>query len=119
MRFRNQALEVLVRAVPRIDPVVVADVVTVIAGRCGYRHEPDATRPQILACVGVAIVDVVEFLDHAFEVTDAVAVAVVERADEDLITDPSVSPAGKVCNRGLLGVGAGGRQSEDAERRDD
>ena len=94
MRLRHETLEVVVGAVVRLDPVVVADIVAVIAGRCGHRHEPDAGRAEVRVDARVAVVDVVELLDQAAQVADAVAVAVVEGANEDLVAGPPRVHAG-------------------------
>src|SRR5207247_5115275 len=42
VRLRYQPLEIVVGAVGWLDPVVIADIVAVIAGRLRHRHEPDA-----------------------------------------------------------------------------
>lgn len=107
VRLRHQALEVLVGAVVRIDPVVVRHIVPVIARRFGHGHEPDAPRAQIAVIARVAVVDIVEFLDEPAQISDAVAVAVVERADEDLIAHrPTFPVGGSGVVRALCGRGA-------------
>ena len=92
MRFCNETLEIVVGAIGWFDAIVVADVIAVVAGGCGHRHEPDARRAEAPRRRGVAVVDVIEFLDQSLEVADAVAVAVVERPNEDFVAGTSPSP---------------------------
>src|SRR5882672_11097537 len=75
---RHERLEVVVRAVVRLDLVVVGDVVAVLARRFRDGHEPDT--------VGAQAGDVIELLRQTTQVADAIAVAVVKRADENFIT---------------------------------
>src|SRR2546423_2172158 len=82
MRRGNERLEVVVRAVVRLDLVVVRDVVPVITRRLGHRHEPDA--------VGAKAGDVVELLRQSAQIADAVTVRVVERTYEDFIAHRGV-----------------------------
>jgi hypothetical protein len=73
---------------------VVADVVAAVTQRGGEeRRQPEAVDAEPL--------QVVQLVDHAAEVADAVGVAVGEAADEHLVEDGALVP---------LGVGAGGRQ---------
>ena len=79
VRRGDERLEVVVRAVIRLDLVVIGDVVSVIARRLGDGHQPDA--------VGAESCDVVELLGETAQVADAVAVAVVKRTDEHFVAD--------------------------------
>ncbi len=120
VRLRDEALEIVVGAVVALDAVVVRHVVAVIARRLGHRHEPDAAGAQVALRVRIAVVDVVELLDEAVQVADAVAVAVVERADEDLVADGAALPVGRVGNAHLLRGRPGGvRQECGAERSEE
>ena len=81
----EEALEVRQRAVVGVDRAVVGDVVAVVAqGRGVERQEPEAVDAQVL--------EVVELLGEPGEVADAVAVAVVERADVQLVEDGVLVP---------------------------
>ncbi len=67
------------------DGGVVGDVVAAVAqGRLEEGRQPQAVDAQPL--------QVVEFGGEAFEVADAVAVAVLEGADEDLVEDGAFEP---------------------------
>ncbi len=67
------------------DGGVVGDVVPAVAqGRLEEGREPEAVHAEPL--------QVVQFGGQALEVTDAVAVAVLEGADEDLVEDGSFEP---------------------------
>jgi hypothetical protein len=68
-----------------VHAVVVGDVVPVVAQRRGVeRQQPECGDPDL--------VQVVEPLGETAEVTDAVAVAVVERADAQLVDDGVLVP---------------------------
>ena len=70
----------------RVDVFVVGDVVAVIrVGRGIDRGEPDGVRAEAL--------DVVQLLDHAPEVADAVAVSVAEAPGPDVIDAHLLVPA--------------------------
>ena len=113
VRRRDQSLEVGVRAILGIHPVVVLDVVSVVAWRRGDRHEPDASCAEASGRARVAVVHVVEFLRQSGEVADAVAVAVEERPHEDLVAHTALPP-GRVDGRSRRLRGEGGR----SDRRD-
>ena len=105
MRLGDQPIEVVEGAEQRIDGVVVGHVVAdVEAGRRVDRRQPDgvdAERP-----LG-PVVDVVELVDQAGQVTDAVVVGVRERARVDLVDDAALPPV--VTERGARdGPGASG-----------
>ena len=88
----EEGLEVGHGAVVGIDGAVVDGVVAVVAGRVVDGHEPDAGDAEVVVGGRVAVVEVVELLGQALEVADAVAVAVVEAAHEDLVEDRVVPP---------------------------
>ena len=78
-------LEVAQRAVVRVDVGVVGDVVAVVAQRRGIeRQQPDRGDAEVL--------QVVELRGQAAEVADAVAVAVEEGPDVDLVDDRVLVP---------------------------
>ena len=85
VRRLDEGAEVLDRAVVRVDPVEVGDVVAAVAERRGVEGEqPDAVDPEPL--------QVVELLLQAAEVAGAVVVAVEERARVDLVEDRRLEP---------------------------
>src|SRR6266699_1141301 len=77
VRRGDECREILIRPVVGLDLVVIGDVVAVIARRLRHRHQPDAIRAEPR--------DVVELVGEPAQVSDAVAVAVVERAHEYLV----------------------------------
>ena len=80
-------------AVFRRDTAVIADVVAPIpVGRGEVRRQPDG--------VDAEVNEIIELLGDACEVTDAVAVAVGERARVDLVENGSLPPF--QCGHGLL-----------------
>src|SRR5262245_35116852 len=89
VRRIEKCQEVSPRAVLRVDAFVVGDVVPVISqGRRVERLEPHRRDAERL--------DVIELLREAGEVTDAVAVAVGERANVNLIDGRVSVPEGIV-----------------------
>ena len=101
VRFFEKRLEVVQRAVLRIDVRVVGDVVTIVLQRRGKeRQQPDRRDAQVL--------DVVEPLGQAAEVADAVAVAVAECAHVQLVDDRVLVPkrraAARCCRRSAIAV---------------
>ncbi len=85
VRLVDELFEVLARAVGGVDLAVVGDVVPVVlAWRGVERQQPDGVDAEVL--------DVVQLLDDAAEVADAVVVAVVERADVQLVDDRVLVP---------------------------
>jgi hypothetical protein len=85
MRGVDELLEVLERAIGGIEGVVVGNVVPVVVlGRRKGWQQPDRCDAEIL--------DVVELLDQAAEVTDAVGVVVVEGFDVQLVQNRVLVP---------------------------
>ncbi len=85
VRRREEALEIVDRAVARMDRGVIGDVVAVVAQRGREAgQQPQAGDPEPL--------QVVELLDQAREVADAVVVAVEERLDGQLVDDGVLVP---------------------------
>src|SRR5579875_279866 len=69
-----------------MDVAVVGDVVPVVTQRRGIeRQQPQRRHPELL--------EVAELLDETPEIADAVAVAVVEGADVQLVEDGVLVPA--------------------------
>ena len=94
VRLVDEALEVVERAVARMDVLVVGDVVAVVAQRRRIeRQQPEAVDAEVL--------QVVELLRQAREVADAVVVAVEEGADVRLVDDRVLVPE----RIGSIGVG--------------
>jgi hypothetical protein len=88
----EELLEILHRPIRRVDPVEVGDVVAVVAERRGiHRQNPETVDAQLL--------DVVEPLDEPREVADAVAVAVHERLDVDLVEHRVLVPVARGRSR--------------------
>ena len=78
--FLDEAPEILHRPEIGIDVAIIGDVVAVIAaGRGIERQQPDRVDPEIL--------DVIQLLDDAAEIADAVVVAVEKGADVQLVDD--------------------------------
>ena len=85
VRRVEEPLEVVERAVDRVDRRVVRDVVPVVAQRRRVeRQQPEAGDAEIL--------QIGQLLREAGEVADAVAVAVVEGADVGLVDDRVLVP---------------------------
>jgi hypothetical protein len=85
----DEAGEVLLVAEDGVDPGVVADVVAEIRQRRGV----DRAQPER---VGAQPRQVVEALGHAAQVSDPVAVRVLERARVDLVDDGVAPPGGLI-----------------------
>jgi len=84
--LRDDLVKHLERAVFGVDVAVVRDVVAIVRVRRGIeRREPDARHAKAL--------DVVKLVEHAPEVTDAVAVAVAEAPRPDLVEHHVLVPA--------------------------
>ena len=78
VRLCDQFLYVCHCAVSGIDIIVIRDIISVVVlRRYEERSEPDIVHAQFL--------DIVQFLDHAPEVTQAVFVGVTERLRINLI----------------------------------
>ena len=73
----DQVLEVLLRAEQRVHGIVIIHVITVIGGRLLRRRQPQRRRAHL--------VQVVQLVLDALEVAHAVAVAVGEGIDEQLV----------------------------------
>ena len=85
MRLGDEPIEILERAVARMDVLVVRDVVPVVAERRRVeRQQPETVDPEPL--------EVLQLLREAGEVADAVVGAVEERADVRLIDDGVLVP---------------------------
>ena len=87
VQLRDQLVELLERAEQRVDALVVADVVAVV----GLRRGVDRREPQD---VDAEVAQVVQPLQDAAQVADAVAVGVLERARIDLVDDGAGPPGG-------------------------
>ena len=85
VRLVDEAAEVVHDAVVGVDAEEVGDVVAAVAQRRGvHRQEPDAVDPEPL--------EVLELLGQPAQVAGAVAVAVEEAADVDLVEDRALEP---------------------------
>src|SRR5437899_12974671 len=83
----KKRLEMFQRPEAGVDGTVICDVVAIIAQRrWEKRHEPDRGHAEIL--------QIVELLGKASEVADAVASAVEEGPDVDLVDDSVLVPEG-------------------------
>ena len=104
MGLLQERPEVAQRPVGRVDLAVVGDVVAVVAQRRGIEgQQPQRGDPELL--------EVVELVDQAAEVADAVAVAVVERPHVELVDDRvlvpvRLAPTATAPARGWVGAGA-------------
>jgi hypothetical protein len=87
VRRFDEPAHVAQRAVCRIDAAVVGDVVAVVAQRRGVeRQHPEGVDAERL--------DVVELLQQAGEVADAVVGRIEERLDVQLVDDGVLVPVG-------------------------
>ena len=126
-------LQIVRAAEGRVNGIVVRHVVFVIRGRRKDRRQPDAFDPETPAGIGIAVIEIVHAVDDAAQVPRAVAVAVGERTDKDLVKDTVVVLTHKiraqqrVCQahfaalllrRTLRGLGraAAGKQREDKQQ---
>ena len=100
MRAVDQRVKIRQRAVIALDAAIVGDIVTVIARRLRNGHQPNAGHAEIGVGGGVAVVQIIQFLNETFDVADAITVAVVKTPDEDFVKDGVIPPVGF-----LLGVG--------------
>ena len=92
----DELVQIRLGAEVRVDLVVVRHVIFMIGRGLEDGGEPDALDAQGLAGVGVPVVQVVEPVDDAPEVPDAVPVGVGEGAHEDLVEHPGVVRHGVV-----------------------
>jgi hypothetical protein len=105
----DKRLEVVERAVARMDVLVIGDVVAVVLERRGEeRQDPQAGNPERL--------QIVELLGHALEVADAVVVAVEERFDVRLVDDGVLVPQRIGVGGGRRGVGGQAGRDRQALR---
>jgi hypothetical protein len=112
VRLADEAVEILERAVTRMDSLVIRDVVAVVAERRGIEGQhPEHVDPQRL--------QVVEAAREAGKVADAVAVAVGEGADVRLVDDGILVPEriGHRFNRGASPLGLPDTVARSARRR--
>ena len=107
VRAFQKAAEILQRTVLWRDAGVIRDVVAaVVLGRWVMRRQPDGVNPQVL--------QIVEAMEHARQVADAIAVAVGKAAGVDL-TEEDISAWYPI----LDGLGPDGKTSmlQDMEAR--
>ena len=98
MRRVEQRLEVHDGAVVVMDAHEIGDVVPVVLVRRGiHRQQPDAIHAKLP--------DVVEFLGHAPEVTDAVIVGIEERLDGRFVEHRVLEPERIATHRASTGAG--------------
>src|SRR5688500_15477946 len=94
VRLLQQFLEIVERAINRIYGVIISDVVPVIAQRRGIKgQQPKRRNPEIL--------EIIELLGDTAEITDAIAVAIVERSYVRLVNDRVAIPHGLRSRRRL------------------
>ena len=92
VRFLQERLEFLQRAIARVDARVVRDVIPVVTERRGiHRLDPEAVDAESRKMV--------ELGRQPDEVADAVAIAVGERLDMELIEDGVFVPQ-RICGPG-------------------
>ena len=103
VRGFSERLEVLQRAVIRVDCLEVGHVVAVIARRGENRHQPQNADFQVIICLGATVIEVVQFLANALQVADLVAVRgrIRPRADEDVIDKVVLALSLGPCNPAL------------------
>jgi hypothetical protein len=110
VRGVDQPLQVLAGPVVALHRVVVHDVVAVIAGGLGHRHQPEQADAELAVRGGVAVVEMIEPGQQTREVADPVGVAVREAAHEHLVADRVAEPVG---GGGSRRRGEGQEQDED------
>ncbi len=89
--FLHETIEVLHRAEPRINTAIVGDIVSEVAhGRGIDRRQPDCIDPQR---IWGAIVEIIKSRNDAGEVTDPIAVGVLETPRIDLVNNGGFPPA--------------------------
>ena len=111
VRRLDERLEVVERAVGRVDPAVVRDVVAVVTQRRRIeRHHPDRRGAQLL--------DVVELLRDADEIADAVVGGIEEALDVQLVDDRVAVPlrVAAIDHRPPFQSAGGARRQITAER---
>ena len=69
----DEFAEVVHGAILRVNAVEIRDFVAVVAGGRMDGHEPEASDAKVGIGGGIAVVEVVEFVDEATDVADAVA----------------------------------------------
>ena len=80
VRFGEKRAEIVERSVVWIDIEIIGDVVAVIAQRRRIKwQEPDRGDAELL--------EIIEFLDQSSEIADAVAIAVADSFDMQLVDD--------------------------------
>jgi len=85
MRVVQEPIEIGERAEQRIDVAIVGDVIAEVGhGRGIDRRDPDR--------IDAEPAEIIETPPDAFEVADAVAIAVLKRARIDLIDDAALPP---------------------------
>ena len=85
MRLAQERPEVTQRAVRGVNAGVVRDIVAfVFERRRAERQQPNSRNAEVR--------DVIEFIGQAADVSHAIAVTVVERADADFIDDRVLVP---------------------------
>ena len=109
VRLAQEVAEVVAACRRRVDVGVVGDVVAVVLQRRGVeRQQPDRGDAEVL--------EVVELRGQAAEVADAVAVAVVEGADVQLVDDRVLVPERVVLDARGLAVWPGIRGARSRNR---
>lgn len=111
VRFADEVAKIGARAVARVDVVIIGDVVPVVLQRRRIEgQKPERRHAEAL--------QVIELLDQAREVADAVVIAVEEGLDVQLVDDRVLVPervAGEDAGRGVAATG--GWQLRCAQRR--
>jgi len=80
VRLSEKRAEILERTIIWINAVVISDVVAVVSQRRRIKwQEPDRSDAKLF--------EVIELLDKAAEIADAVAIAIVKRFDVQLVDD--------------------------------
>ncbi len=109
VRLPQEGPEVLQGAVRRVDVGVVRDVVAVVLERRGIEgQQPDRGNAEIL--------EIVQLLGEARDITDAVALAVTKCADVHLVDDRVAVPLALVAQPFVPLTGPPARQSRPARR---
>ena len=68
-----------------VDVVVIFHIIFMIGFRRHDRRQPQAVNAEVVALIGIAVVEIVQLRNDSLQVTDAVAVGITEGLREDFI----------------------------------
>ena len=89
----HQILKILQCAIIRVHRLVIGHIIAMIRGRRKDRHQPNPADPKVSVGVGITIIEIVELFNDSAEVTNAIPIAILKRADKDFIKNHAVPPS--------------------------